>query len=1683
MIKTNRLRLVFLFIGFTFWALSIKAQTFGNEWINYNQSYLKIKVNTQGFHRISFEALQAAGFPVATVPTRQYKLYYRGQQQAIIMEGNNPALPLLPQQGFVFYGKQPNGQHEGRLYGKPEWQPHPFSNLHTDTSVYFLTYSPTGDGKRIADGPANQPNLTNLTSLTQVFRTVYQAEYSMGRGYFDLGSRIHHSYFDIGEGWTNRAVSSSQTINLNTPADPIFQSTPQLKLVIAGRNGRPHRLRIALGTNQNQRNIDTVSFERYNTITVSYPISISDFNNRSLTITISTLGNTGFPDLFSISLAEVSFQTQLTDLAGNNLLLNNLANGNYRLNFNNLPLNTQIFDATNPDSLVRLQVFSPSPSANAFTSFQTVLNKATNDDPFLAILNPAQIINLPANRMQWQGQFRSYNLASAEYLIITHPDLRKPTAQSADPVKALAIYRRSIQGGNYDTLIVETPQLFDQFNYGEVSPLAIRKFIEWTLTQQRPKFITLIGKGVHIRSRFESDFALNNQVPVWGVPGSDILYTSELLGSGVAPAIPIGRISASTSLQVLNYLNKVKEHESTPYNSLWQKNILHLSGGRSVSEQEQFRSYLANHAQIAKGRIMGASVKSFNKQGNSIVEFIDIVDLINEGTSVVNIFGHSSIQGADIDIGRPSEQSYRNKGKYPLISINGCYAGNLFETSFSVNEDWVLSADRGAIAFMANVDEGLPSRMNQFISNWYQTMFADSAFFGKPIGLIHQEFVKDYIRSQTSSFDTILAEQMTLHADPAFVLFGPKATDYQINDQNLKLLTPSPTAALANLQIQAIISNYGQVPKDSMVVGIWRILPDNSRMLIGPYKFRQVFNRDTLTLQIPRPVQPSGGLNRFEVVVDFYDSIRELDETNNRALLEINLPTSGLNILSPTNNSIVSSQPVSFIVQLNEVTQNRPIRFEIDTTPAFNSPALRIGSASGQNLIVYSTSLFTAQDSVVYFWRCRFQDSQTQNDTAFERGSFTYISNGPEGWSQGSFYQTAASTTLDLSTNYQTKSWGFLSRSATITCISSGASLPQFNSTFSDITINGTSIFSGASSTCWNGDNVNGRLLGIRFDKNTLRSYPFYWHPTGESQYWRSLCGREPMSITFIPNWLVNAQIPSTSIFTDDMIRQMKPGDYMLLTNMGKVDFKNWRVFQRRALATIGADTNQFKSVGNGHPYIILGRRAPNYAGPGGQRVAEAFSPASADSTSQTISISATLTGNITSGTLTSDLIGPASEWQSARVWVKENPNDYYEWEIIAQTLQGVDSVIATNLTSPVFDLSNLSAKKFPYLYLKVTLTDTIDATPPQLKKWEVYFRTVPELIVNQNLLGNNASKINDQAEGSSFSFKTAFQNISNKSFADSLPVEISIRHQDGRQPLVSSFKIKPIRARDTASLRIPNISTLGRGGNNSIQVYINPRILPEQQYGNNIADIPFKVIPDKTNPILDVAVDGKRILDGDLVSPNPTLLISVKDENRLIKKTDTSGIDLFFKKSCTDCAKQRIPLNSPQVKFVPAQGNQPLQIEYNPGKLDDGTHTLFVNAPDAAGNQAGGKEFQISFKVENEASITRFYPYPNPFSTQTRFVFTLSGAQVPDEILIRISTVSGRVVKEIRGSELGPIRIGNNISQYAWDGTDQYGDKLANGVYFYYVIVKSRGQEIKHRSTSADDTFNDGIGKIYILR
>ncbi len=196
----------------------------------------------------------------------------------------------------------------------------------------------------------------------------------------------------------------------------------------------------------------------------------------------------------------------------------------------------------------------------------------------------------------------------------------------------------------------------------------------------------------------------------------------------------------------------------------------------------------------------------------------------------------------------------------------------------------------------------------------------------------------------------------------------------------------------------------------------------------------------------------------------------------------------------------------------------------------------------------------------------------------------------------------------------------------------------------------------------------------------------------------------------------------------------------------------------------------------------------------------------------------------------------------------------------------------------------------------------------------------------------------------------------------------------------------------------------------------------------------------------------------------------------------DTNDFKVFVQLPGTTVAK-RIYFGS-TMTFIPAVlPNNSCRINFTPVLYTDGTYQLIVQAKDKSDNNSGAIDYKISFEVVNKSSITEVMNYPNPFTTSTRFVFTLTGSEVPTNFKIQIMTISGKVVREIFQDELGSLHVGRNITEYAWDGKDEFGDRLANGVYLYRVITKINGEDIEKKQTDADQYFKKGWGKMYLMR
>jgi hypothetical protein len=476
------------------------------------------------------------------------------------------------------------------------------------------------------------------------------------------------------------------------------------------------------------------------------------------------------------------------------------------------------------------------------------------------------------------------------------------------------------------------------------------------------------------------------------------------------------------------------------------------------------------------------------------------------------------------------------------------------------------------------------------------------------------------------------------------------------------------------------------------------------------------------------------------------------------------------------------------------------------------------------------------------------------------------------------------------------------------------------------------------------------------------------------------------------------------------------------------------------------------------------------------------------------LELEAYMSGSLGSGKLIGTETAAALQWNEANWYPAsmEEESDDLSFAVIGITPLGQKTELFSSEAENVsIDLSVLSPAQYPQIQLQAFLSDTVHLSAPPLDRWHIMHEPAPECALDPNFsffLNQDTVK-----EGEMLRLSVAIKNISPTDM-DSLLVHYWTETSSGNRNYISYPRQDSLRAGELLMDTV-YVPTEGLSGTNSMWIEVNPFISgegydqPELSHFNNIARLSFYVENDNSNPVLEVSFDGRHILDGELVASKPFILISLRDENPYFimdSEADTSFIKLFL----TDPAGEQSPIyfrNSLQpdlVQWTPASSlSRKFSIEYRPELLKDGMYELLVQASDKSGNPSGKNDYRIRFEVNNTPAISHVLNYPNPFSSRTQFVFTLSGAEPPDEMEIRIMTITGKVVKQIRNEELGLLRIGRNQTDFWWDGTDEFGDPLANGIYLYTISAKRQGQPLEIMETAASPFFSKGVGKMYLMR
>jgi len=914
-----------------------------------------------------------------------------------------------------------------------------------------------------------------------------------------------------------------------------------------------------------------------------------------------------------------------------------------------------------------------------------------------------------------------------------------------------------------------------------------------------------------------------------------------------------------------------------------------------------------------------------------------------------------------------------------------------------------------------------------------------------------------------------LMEQLTFHGDPAISLFTNNGPDFITDFSTINTIPEVVSTNIDSFEVNFDVVNLGSVysgPLNGYVIHKF-----DNKLDTVPFTMTAPYERENVTVKIGQKGIKSIGKNLVEIVLDPANDIPELPnpagESNND--IESAYGEEGYCFfvfdnnaipIHPSNFAIVNEQNVRLIASANNalLAVNDYI-IELDTTALFDSPALMTEIVSAGGGMISWTPSTTLANNQVYYWRIKNNNPDIQSD--WQMSSFVYLEGSSEGWNQSHFYQWKQD---DLET----------------AIIDDNSRVFEFADDFKTIIFQ-NGVFPGTLPSAtyqsepfefieWDGPVKSGIWITV-FDEFSgepwVNHYPGDYgshQPTDWAEgfihfpYWTRTEDERAPAIEFLTDIIPDgAYVSVMTIMAEG--NDFLPGDW---NNDPGVNLYNF-------LESQGATKVDDLAAGGSQPYLFVFKKNDNSFTPEEYLVDQA----------EMINVEIEISAKWFEGTMKTPSIGPAAEWENL-VWELGDlgSTDTIMVRLIGQDADGNETVLYDDITENDFSLSGVDADVYPYLRLEFYSYDDLKRTSAYLDHWRVHYTELPELVLNTN--ENFVFVADTLSKGTNLQLNAFAENIKDIDM-DSVTIKYNIVDISNNEKVIYS-KTAPATGLSKVPIEFSR-STDDLNGAYEFRIEINhDREQKEEFYFNNLGVLNFFVRGDGLNPLLDVTFDGIHIMKGDIVSSEPIIMVELTDAGGILLE-NRDDFELVLEKE--DGSIEQIDVNGPDVQFFPADstGTNSARLEYTPS-LESGIYNLYVQAKDASGNFSGDQDLSFCFEVIKESQISKVLNFPNPFSTSTQFIFTITGSVVPENFHIKVMTLSGKVVKEITAAELGPIHVGLNRSTYKWDGTDEYGSKLANGVYLYkaYSSFDTEANS-EYQIEGIDQFFKKGFGKLVIMR
>ncbi len=1649
-----------------------------NYWYNPNKQYFKIYLNEEGVYRLTPAELVAAGAPVMDIPLKKLQIFNDGDEVRLnCKDQNNDS--LFNQQDYIeFVGKPATPTANTTL------------NIYNNNNVYWFSFQADSSGLRYdtLDGyPHTWVKNFHYSNSTLHFErdSIFER---LGRA--PDGNR---DYWFWGKAFTNSDFNHLFQGPFERPNNIILDSSFGSVTMRVALQGMTNTHKINIYFNYTQ--IGTHTWNGFEKSTVEIPFKwyeVPVFDANELNVSAVQDSN----DEIRVNWFEIDYLRSNRSY-GDHWHFKSPKNefGKIRFNvFNWQKPEMKIFAVEKGKLITNIKVINDPDKSMLFVDNVTspVNYYCVSEDYFLT---PPLIVkddNVSGLRNVANG---------ADYLIITHKNFQSVATK-------LANFRTGNVPGieNPRIKIVDIQDIYDEFSYGLHDPTATKSFLKYTFEnwqQPAPAYVVLIGDmGWDFRrivkdSRSNFIAAMPYHALEYGLAASDNNLAT-IIGDDLVPDMCIGRLSCESVEEGNVLVNKVIDYPADNGKE-WKQNVILIGSGMDALDEAHLRfndeCLLMDNQYLKPRGIYSTKIFRFPNKPEHVPFYggpNDIKNALSNGAVMANYYGHGGGYQWDFSFNNDDIYQLNNGGRLPFITSVTCYTAH-FDDQEVFGEQFNSVEGKGSVSFWGSSALTYWGQGKMMTNEFFRNVFSNRNYVtGKAI------FNTKAIFSSPDPYTASQVALATLLGDPALTLALPTSPDFLVKSSDIAIIPESPLINDTVL-VKIKIRNLGlSFPGDSISVQLLASSSDTSYSIATNRMGSFGENDSTFFHWVPS----EGSLYSLKVRVNLVNQIDEMDYSDNEASSSFVIyDLDKANIIKPENGFNTNKDTVEFVFADNGffVNMNLDYYIQIDSNSSFTNPFINTGALNGKEGVFRWKS--PSLKNGIYFWRTKIYNGVDSSDWSEFRTFSILPVNKP-----GSFFsnrQLEAFTRQNISYSDDLSSLLLNleplppkpSREKYLSSLI--LSLPPGVKQISTTTNDSKYIY---FAHIYYGNNSPSRIYRIgtgyggttRGQIDSIGSFnvsiwhQIFWHPddqggalyipTGDA-FTLLKVNTENGDTTrvSIPGGMLNAESGKvengTFVLSSDgkyvynlayrtptgelryTLRKLDPKnnwsrvgqDIHLLdnayTNFGSfyifdkylMVFQKYSGLMRRINLITGLYEEEWETNVPSAGYLSMTYDYLNdvvYGGVGEFGLAQKFD---------------FFRGTYKEGfgSFSSMSVGPATKWNSLNFEVDETGSTgKYKLQ-----LYGLNSgtsrwdTLLTNIRA-ASDIKDIDPEKYRKIKFYGTISDSSFGTsaPIKFKNFQIDFVPLPDVaLVKNNFV---------------FSPDTVLQG-----FDDSMDLKVLNLGDSEAKDVSLKFYLNPqdTSATDTAyysaTVTVPadsfisvnkilKTSTFVPATEHKFKVVAE---YPKREYYtfNNITSNSFYISRDSLKPEFDITFDGKEILNGDLISAEPEVVISLKDNSPLPLKREYFTI-----------VHNNIPLDfySPDLTFDSTNyPNNKAVFTWKP-KLKTGKQTLDVLAKDASGNFFDTTSHRTIFYVYDESDIANVFNYPNPFKNDTHFTFELRGSVPPEELTIKVYTVAGRLIRDI---SVPPSMMQIGFNKIPWDGHDQDGDEIANGVYFYKVICK----------------------------